>query len=344
MTDIIRNRRNGLVIDKVNQVILNEYSLITANKKCTKEDERNRNLAVGRNLLNILTRKYCCDKAPNQFCSEIDNTSLCLPVPTLRFLYQTLEQNLLIMNNDDAAKPFGGKVCNVSLSLIQILERNKPAFSARVADENENLSFNMPNERGSLNIIKNARKQNECQTDESLPELVCDFEKTLKSLVDGADNDIEYIGSYLRTEQTVPQPPHVDFTWEVIEKGRDELFIAFFPLTEDGMFLQLWEKGSIMLKDKPRKQHGTLIFIPHGKMLIVPSDTIHGGGFKSSGTGNLRFHLYISTFPKEGGSSALPRFQRNRYTEKLDKRIELSNSYKNAHGLDSLMGLVFDTE
>jgi len=39
---------------------------------------------------------------------------------------------------------------------------------------------------------------------------------------------------------------------------------------------------------------GTIVYIPYMKMFIVPSDTIHVGGFMCGISVNLRFYLYIA--------------------------------------------------
>lgn len=64
---------------------------------------------------------------------------------------------------------------------------------------------------------------------------------------------------------------------------------------------------------------GEIIFVPYGKLLILPAHTIHGGGYRTTpldaGTnGNLRFHLYVAR-----NQASLPEHQTNKYTEPSDK-------------------------
>jgi hypothetical protein len=77
----------------------------------------------------------------------------------------------------------------------------------------------------------------------------------------------------------------MDYTNEHLARLESDqaVFIAFFPLTVAGMWLQLW--------DGPGK--GTLVFCPYRKILVLPGNTMHGGGFMSDKSGNLRGHLYI---------------------------------------------------
>ena len=94
-------------------------------------------------------------------------------------------------------------------------------------------------------------------------------------------------------------------------------------------------------------------------MLIVPSDTIHGGGFKRGEGGNLRFHLYIEILEDEevvaedrgveeknedANNIALLDHPMNKYTEKYDRRRELCERFVDANGLDKLLGVFFDTD
>eukprot|EP00980_Cylindrotheca_fusiformis_P030732 scaffold25323_cov113-Cylindrotheca_fusiformis.AAC.1 len=110
---------------------------------------------------------------------------------------------------------------------------------------------------------------------------------TLKEML-GAE---EYLGSFLTTETSMPQPPHVDYTWQILDQySRDDLKLGFFPLTSEGMFLQVWQRNDTM-EEIP----GEIIFVPYGKLLVLPADTIHGGGYRtapldSGVNGNLRFH------------------------------------------------------
>jgi len=134
----------------------------------------------------------------------------------------------------------------------------------------------------------------------------------------GLDEQMAYQGSFMKTEKTQPQPAHVDFKWETLEALNDKLFIGFFPLSKDGMFLQLWDDHDTTTSTTTSAQsskydadRGRIIFIPLGKFLIIPSNTIHGEGFKVGDAGNPRYHMYTAS-----NGNILPQFQNNRYTEK----------------------------
>ncbi|OEU16171.1 hypothetical protein FRACYDRAFT_268903 [Fragilariopsis cylindrus CCMP1102] len=216
-----------------------------------------------------------------------------------------------------------------------------------VADFNDNLLYHMKREYGLDNFI--------CDDDDEYGHLrsshVQELEETLQ-----AD---EYIGSFLTTKSTTAQPPHVDYTWEVLEQYGEEnptqsLMLGFFPLTEEGMFLQIWPTASTNLSIDGNIIEGEIIFIPYKKILIVPATTIHGGGFRTTTfveepgrCGNLRFHLYLAASATTGtGTSAgtgatLPAHQTNKYTEPHDKTKELSRRYVDSKYMQVLLQSLF---
>jgi hypothetical protein len=93
--------------------------------------------------------------------------------------------------------------------------------------------------------------------------------------------------------ETVPrnggvfQDPHIDFSSRLLlGSPLGERFIAFFPLKESGMFVQMWDRTT-------SNAEGKVVFIPIGSLYVVPAGTVHGGGFKTFGPDNGRGHLYI---------------------------------------------------
>jgi hypothetical protein len=86
------------------------------------------------------------------------------------------------------------------------------------------------------------------------------------------------------------QCAHLDHKTKVIEyyQKRDDkaAMLLFYPLTKAGMFLQVWV---------PNEFEPQLIFIGRHHLLVLPADTIHGGGFKSGSFAvqNHRRHGYV---------------------------------------------------
>ena len=94
--------------------------------------------------------------------------------------------------------------------------------------------------------------------------------------------------SYLKTKVHLPQQQHTDFDLELLERenyNQDKIKLAFTPLTKAGMFLQIWPR-----RNKP----GHIIFVAYKKVLFLPCQALHGGGFLSCPSShNLRLHFYI---------------------------------------------------
>ncbi len=227
-------------------------------------------------------------------------------------------------NNQSWLRCNGGRLDSLPMDLLEAIERCAPkSFHARVADFNDNLFYNMQEQYGLNHMIH----QHQSSTVQANPDkIVKDILKTNK-----------YLGSFLATEKTMPQPPHVDFTWERLEEDGDNLRIGFFPLTEEGMFLQVWSRNDDL---EQRNIQGEIICIPFGKMLTLPATTIHGGGFRTTALqdhGNLRFHLYVAYDEADLSKNQTT----NKYTEPNDKRKELTDRYTNAPMMEELMELLF---
>ena len=282
-----------------------------------------------------------------------------------------------------------------------------PQLAARVGDMNENLSYEMQDsvDGGIASmILRGGRKgriydNNDVMARTAMlsPSILCDiqsFERSVQSKLQRTH--ISYRGSYMRTLHTAPQPAHVDYDYATLDSHGKRLFLAFFPLTEEGAYLQLWRDPATVSQDQEVEDEekilisddeddgnayidydsrsnssgsisnskserttlhvaniveGTVVYIPYGMMLIVPSDTIHGGGFKRGTGGNLRFHLYIAVDDDGGGINddnaegkrvGLLQHPMNKYTERYDRRRELSERFVDSYGLDGLIGQFFD--
>ena len=218
-----------------------------------------------------------------------------------------------VSTNDSWLEHFGASLFDIPIDLVKDLERCAPEnFSARVADFNDNLFYKMQEEFGMEHLGLNT--------------------EDMQSII----NSDQFLISYLSTETTTPQPPHVDFPWEFLDEQGDSLEIGVFPLTTEGMFLQVWARND----DPSASIEGEIIYIPYGKLLTLPSSTIHGGGFRSTHDclhhGNLRCHLYIAR-----NQGCLSRFQTNKYTEPGNKRKELAERYVDASAMDTLMHSFF---
>lgn len=217
-------------------------------------------------------------------------------------------------SNEAWLKEFQGQLHDVPTNVLEEVAARAPRhFTARVADFNDNLFYEIQSERGLAHLG------------------LASLQDVLKA------ND--YLGSFLTTESTYPQPAHVDYTWQVLEEQGEHLQIGFFPLTNEGMFLQVWPRN-----DTADEIQGQVICIPYGKLLILPSRTFHGGGFRTTietkgcrgGGGNLRFHLYLAHH-----DTTLPTHQTNKYTEPNDRTKELERRYVDSWHMPDLRNYLF---
>lgn len=236
--------------------------------------------------------------------------------------------SIRILNDEERERNwlnlFGGRLSNVSPELLKGLREHAPESNnmSTVADFNDNLYYHMQQERG----LRHFDGLNS---------------STIEELEDALQAN-EYLGSFLTTKSSLPQPAHVDYPWEVLDAHAEDqnLKIGFFPLTEEGMFLQVWPTADPS-QDPSIAIEGQIIFIPHGKLLTIPASTIHGGGFRTTELrgssnggkrGNLRFHLYIAT-----NQASLPAHQQNKYTEPCDRTKELSRRYVDSKHMKILL-------
>ncbi|KAL3759562.1 hypothetical protein ACHAWU_000861 [Discostella pseudostelligera] len=298
---------------------------------------------------------------------------------------------------------YSANLIDVGTHMLHALREMAPhQLAARVGDSNDNLSYEMQDSRnGDITsmLLRGQRNRIGFHHDDSTtilsPSVLNDiqsFEQSVQSKLHNAH--ISYRGSYMRTLHTAPQPAHVDYDYPILTEHGQRLFLAFFPLTEEGTYLQLWNDPASLLRRKqdaedeekkcvsdddddeakvsysnhdssmsssrrikPRSiVKGTIVYIPYGKMLIVPSDTIHGGGFKRGSSGNLRFHLYIAVGDDDeenvddqnndnrGEEKRIELLQHpmNKYTERYDRTRELCERFVDSNGMNGLLGHYFD--
>jgi len=100
-------------------------------------------------------------------------------------------------------------------------------------------------------------------------------------------NDLELMASFLRSLGYAPQAAHFDYPEHVLQKNGRGIYLGLTPLTENGAYLQVWDRNA-------RGSPGHVVFIPFGFILMLPGDTVHGGGFHQCFQSlDLRLHLYI---------------------------------------------------
>jgi len=213
---------------------------------------------------------------------------------------------------------FSGKAYSVDHQILEQIRSQAPrCFTAKVADFNDNLAYDMPSQRGLMHLGVDHDR------------LEC---------LEGRTTDCDVQGSYLSTETTIPQPAHVDYDWQVLQSLGQHLYIGFFPLTKEGMFLQVWPSRE---KEEEPTVSGQIVYVPFGSLLVLPATTIHGGGFRTTSrlstiAGNLRFHLYIAQ-----NGIHLPQHQTNKYTEPSNPARLLEERYIDSPHLNMLRDHLF---
>jgi hypothetical protein len=122
-------------------------------------------------------------------------------------------------------------------------------------------------------------------------------------------NKLAFQTSMIATEVHMPQDPHIDYDSKKEHVHR--YMVAFLPLTETGMFLQLWSRS---VNNLPVR--GKIVFIPRGQLVLVPGNTIHAGGFRAdhrndNQRAHFRLHFYV--YPNE--DECAPIDHKNEYVD-----------------------------
>jgi hypothetical protein len=203
---------------------------------------------------------------------------------TLTEVQHALLQKLAKLAPAQASSSKWNKVAGLSLQHSQQNSKNLPPTKKK-------LVHYMPLESNTLLGTFQHHLRLKTQSDEweerklIIHEITVACLSAISSVSSGVLESLDYIHtSILYSAAHGLQNPHCDFKPDVLCQNGANMYLGFTPLTEDGMFLQVWSKAG----------HGTVIYIPLGELLILPSKTMHAGGFCSrSSTGNLRLHFYF---------------------------------------------------
>lgn len=349
------------IIDSVNFDSKSEEDKeYTSNTESTIQRKRILTKAIW-NVMKKKSKNLYSPSSCNDHFTKID-PNIFQTLTSIRILdYDSLTQHTSWLNT------YNGEIYPLPMDFLHLLQQKAPTtFHARVADFNNNLFYDIQEQCGLKHLlIQNNNDDDIIVNNNNMTSIKSDCTSTSSSTCCNLDTTLTHIldsntflGSFLATESTTPQPPHVDFTWERLKQHGHNLRIGFFPLTQDGMFLQVWKRNdNFQCKDI----QGEIIFIPFGTLLTLPSDTIHGGGFRTTpiicnneddsdndkynnashnhhiNHGNLRFHLYIAY-----NEAQLSKTQTtNKYTEPGDKTKELADRYIDAPAMKELRELLF---
>jgi hypothetical protein len=125
----------------------------------------------------------------------------------------------------------------------------------------------------------------------------CDKEikDALLNMANVNSNKLAFQTSMIATEVHRPQDPHIDY--DSTKEHVHRYMVAFLPLTETGMFLQLWNRS---VNNLPVQ--GEIVFIPRGQLVLVPGNTIHAGGFRAdhrNDNQHAHFRLHFYVYPNQ---------------------------------------------
>lgn len=165
---------------------------------------------------------------------------------------------------------------------------------------------------------------------------------------DSETQRIQFYVTYMKTQEgeTKPQDPHIDFAnWANVAMDHTETvilrsrrggkkfdykrwvpFIALFPLTTDGMNVEIWHaRGNHQHPVHHSDGEGRIIFIPYGEIVLLRGDVVHAGGFATKqSTENPRCHLFVYKYP---GGVAHDLANKNCYTVQEGSAERLGDYY-----------------
>jgi hypothetical protein len=132
-------------------------------------------------------------------------------------------------------------------------------------------------------------------------------------------NKLAFQTSMIATEVHRPQDPHMDY--DSTKEHIHRYMVAFLPLTETGMFLQLWNRS---VNNLPVQ--GEIVFIPRGQLVLVPGNTIHAGGFRAdhrNDNQHAHFRLHFYVYPNQDECAVID--HKNEYMDVHTKNVYVQN-------------------
>mmetsp|Transcript_43525 Transcript_43525/g.74278 ORF Transcript_43525/g.74278 Transcript_43525/m.74278 type:complete len:316 (+) Transcript_43525:129-1076(+) len=186
------------------------------------------------------------DTVGDDLFSKVDTTAL--DQEQQLHLRQVLQSTILTLSSPthsdvrNLLDAYNGHLVNVGHNLLTALRNAAPSqLAARVGDYNENLFYEMRDmDQNVGSIIARSSNNGVDSLDSSVRQDIHSFENSIQTSL-GNSKKISYRGSFMQTESTMYQPAHVDYDYPILSNYSQRLFLAFFPLTEEGAFLQLWQ-------------------------------------------------------------------------------------------------------
>jgi hypothetical protein len=250
-------------------------------------------------LFSELTRyREHCGQLNLDKAREMSDYLRAISLPKLEKVYENHFKSIVTLfpNQTDSVsfiERIGGRLISLDDSQRQFfdfLNKHPPSIPSfyGVSNNCNNVRFSFVDGDGFSGVLTTRGLLNKCTEHhmDAMLRLDANLRKEVVQLSPEkiTTSNVQCRASYLRSSYTEPQKPHIDFHWDVFDKA-NQPFVAFSPLSHDGCFLQLWDKNA--------PGPGNVCHIPFGVLLVVPGDTVHGGGFCSTLKGDLRLHFYI---------------------------------------------------
>lgn len=181
-------------------------------------------------------------------------------------------------------KHLDGKIIDINVNFLSMVARAAPSKRSRTKWSSIGISRNIKNY-----IHHKGQWYDYCNNEGYQIEYETAFKEQV--LVGLGFKGFEYKASYLLSMKEDIQEPHIDYEWGPLKSNKGKLYVFFFPLTHEGMQLQIWDYWN--LKGSQEGRFGEKVFIPYGVGVLLPGHIVHAGGFMSGVQGNVRAHIYI---------------------------------------------------
>ena len=130
-----------------------------------------------------------------------------------------------------------GKIIDINVNFLSMVARAAPSKSSRTKWSSIGESRHIKNF-----ITYSGQWYDYCRNEG----YQIDYETAFKQqILEGLPfQGFEYKASYLISLKEDIQIPHIDYEWGPLKSNKGKLYVFFFPLTYEGMQLQVWDYGT----------------------------------------------------------------------------------------------------
>ena len=209
---------------------------------------------------------------------------------------------------------FQGRVCVIPATTVQ---KTFPQFEFRGYQAQEKYDAVHRNSVGRVpkdyaatvqfRTVDPVENKNDADTEAGVQQWL---KPIIANALDAPEGQCKITSAFLRSPGFAPQVSHYDFGADDRRDLAGRIHLGICPLTVSGCHLQVWRQRE---NEEDGPQQGEVLFVPKGRILLLPGETIHGGGFLSDhSTQDLRLHFYVYT------DGVAPRRNNNDYQSVVD--------------------------